>query len=67
MEWFAILALVLGALIGALPVAFVAFLTVGGVIGLRGTGYEKAPQCTIDTDCGLGFVCRDGTCVPSNG
>ncbi|OGO01536.1 MAG: hypothetical protein A2Y72_06045 [Chloroflexi bacterium RBG_13_53_26] len=66
MECTTVLALALGTLIVALPVAFVAFLTVGGYMGLRGTRNEKALQCTIDTDCGSGFACRNGMCVPSD-
>jgi len=66
MEWTTILALVLGMLIVALPVVLVAFLTVGGYMGLRGTGNEEAPQCATDTECGPGFACRNGMCIPSN-
>ena len=30
--------------------------------------YElPTPQCTVDDDCPIGYVCENGVCVPENG
>jgi Cys-rich repeat protein len=67
MEWQLVLALAMGIPLVLLPVAFVAYLTVGGYVAMPGTRKEKAAQCSVDADCGPGFVCKKGTCVPSDG
>lgn len=73
MEWSTIVALAIGIIVIFLPVAFIWYINVGGILtavrSWKATKLsEKAPSdltCSVDTDCPPSYVCLNGRCVPA--
>jgi len=75
MEGSSLVILALAAALVLFPVAFLAYVNVGGsyraiqyLLGARKTNkrVETSPSsCAIDADCPSGYVCVNGHCVPS--
>lgn len=73
MEWGTILAAGIGGILVLFPVAFIWYISVGGILtAMKSRGVvkqsEKAPSgltCSIDTDCPPGYVCLSGRCEPA--
>ena len=76
MEGLGLIILVVVAILVLLPVAFIAYVNVGG--SYRAIQYFSGARrvdkrvkissriaCSIDADCPPGYVCANGHCVPS--
>jgi len=76
-EWGAVAALVITVPLVLFPVAFVWYVSAGGIYsaitrreissGKETNLQEQVPPdlvCSVDTDCPEGFMCVNGRCVP---
>ncbi|MFC1990775.1 hypothetical protein ACFLU9_01320 [Chloroflexota bacterium] len=68
MEGIHIVIVFLAALIVLFPVAFVWYITDGGIYMAVKRYLQKSKQsttCSIDSDCPAGYNCIGGKCIPA--
>lgn len=74
MEGLGFIILTLAAVSVLLPVAFIAYVNIGGSYRPRKDWRARKTDkqdntsvcvCSVDTDCPPGYVCINGHCVPS--
>jgi hypothetical protein len=72
MNWLGIIAATIGSLITLVPVAFVAYVNIGGIrhavkLALKGKASSlpitSLLTCATDSDCPEGYLCVNGKCV----
>ena len=67
MEGIHIVIVFLAALIVLFPVAYVWYITGGGIYLAIKRYLQKSKQritCSIDSDCPVGYICKGGKCAP---
>ena len=60
------IAAVIGTLVFLVPIAFIAYINVGGIRKAIKDSRAKLAEklCAIDADCPPGYVCQEGRCIP---
>jgi Cys-rich repeat protein len=65
MHGLSIAAITLGSLVALFPVAFIAYLNIGGIrhVVKRSKSATSPLTCAADADCPSGYVCVNGKCL----